>query len=397
MQLKCSTHKFPGIYSGSVNGKDTVWTKRNFTNLEDAVKFSRSGESISEPSQRIKPANLIVDDVSGASVFSEWDPNGCALSAGVLSGLFHFPVDVGDVVLVLGATCSTISHLADVVGPTGQIRAVISSPLEHESAIAALLSTHSNVWVHESSHILGEFDQAVEDAALFRVKAEILKASSFEGSACVFSKLGVDADVEKRVLSSIFSYLGTFPSSPSLTSVIALYPYRMTPVTPASLGEYEQYLMHVLQPLCSDSPKSKLTVSANLWITLSVPLSFLASFHSSDDASDTDLICERLFDVVGSCVNRLGSFRPKEQLRLDPKYFSDTMLLLSRCRKVSLPKPVISPDTSTRMIEEVLASLLSGAGQAPPGFPSQTSPSVDPQLAYDLNQAALSRLVSRGV
>ena len=407
-ELKCSPHKFPCVYTGVAYGRNTVWTRRTFAHSEAVEKYRKSRTLGQSYSPIAKSMNILVDEGDNSSVYSEWDPRFCPLAAGVLSGLFHFPVGEGDVVYVLGATCSTISHLADLVGPAGQIRAVVNNALSYSSELVNLKSMHANVWVHESEGSLGELEVVSENEKLFRVKVGILKASYSKGSKCVFEKLGRDVGIRKRSLSSIFSFLGTFPSSPALTSIIAIYPAEITSLPTASLDSYEQYLMRILQPLCT-VPKSTEPSQGNLWITLSVPLTFLPT-PSSDDGSDTDLICERLFDVIGSCVNRLGSFRPKEQLRLDPKYFPNTILLLSRCRKGISKAPIIAVD-NTQLIEQVLASLLgsSGTGQgalpsaspedafgAPPGFPVRALP-LDPQLSFELRQAAAESRFARGI
>lgn len=395
MELKSSAHKFAGVYTGSAHGRNTLWTRHCSSHADAGLIFDRSRTLTPSP-MNANAMNLLIDEGSNCAVYREWDPRYCPLAAGVLSGLFHFPVGAGDIVFVLGASCSTLSHLADLVGSMGQIRAVMNESESHSFELRALKAMHANIWIKESRGALGEFDAVTEKEGLYRVKSELLKACDASGAASVFAKLSSDIEVRRRTLSKIFSFLGTFPVSPGLTSIIALYPTGIPPVTASSLGAYEQYLMRILQPLCT-VPKPNGFSSGNLWITLSVPFTFLAP-PTSDDGSDTDIICEHLFDVVGSCVNRLGSFRPKEQLRLDSQFFQNTVLLLSRCRK-GAPKAIISADSNTRIIEQVLASLFPSEGPeisidhalgAPPGFPTRVVP-VDPQLAFDLQQAAQSR------
>lgn len=68
------------------------------------------------------------EDESGLSTKTEyrvWNPFRSKLAAGVLGGLDHIHIEPGKKVLYLGAASGTsVSHVADVVGPTGTVYAV---------------------------------------------------------------------------------------------------------------------------------------------------------------------------------------------------------------------------------------------------------------------------------
>lgn len=58
-----------------------------------------------------------------------WNPFRSKLAAGILGGLSEIYVAPGAKVLYLGAASGTsVSHVADVVGPTGSVYAVEFSP-----------------------------------------------------------------------------------------------------------------------------------------------------------------------------------------------------------------------------------------------------------------------------
>ncbi len=58
-----------------------------------------------------------------------WDPHRSKLCGAIKKGLKNFPFDLGSKVLYLGAsTGTTISHISDIVGPSGEIYAVEISP-----------------------------------------------------------------------------------------------------------------------------------------------------------------------------------------------------------------------------------------------------------------------------
>jgi fibrillarin-like pre-rRNA processing protein len=57
--------------------------------------------------------------------FREWDPTRSKLAAAILNGLTQMPIKPGSKVLYLGAsTGTTVSHVADIVGPNGIVYAL---------------------------------------------------------------------------------------------------------------------------------------------------------------------------------------------------------------------------------------------------------------------------------
>ncbi|KAF2843773.1 Fibrillarin [Patellaria atrata CBS 101060] len=111
-------HRYPGVFIA--RGKEDMLVTRNLT----------PGESV-YGEKRISVQTTIPDSVNGevapaTSVeYRVWNPFRSKLAAGILGGLEDIYMKPGSKVLYLGAASGTsVSHVADIVGPTGTVFAV---------------------------------------------------------------------------------------------------------------------------------------------------------------------------------------------------------------------------------------------------------------------------------
>jgi len=68
---------------------------------------------------------IAIDDTEGKREYRVWNPFRSKLAAAILGGVEHIWIKPGSKVLYLGAASgTTVSHVSDIVGPTGQVYAV---------------------------------------------------------------------------------------------------------------------------------------------------------------------------------------------------------------------------------------------------------------------------------
>ncbi|KAJ3125351.1 hypothetical protein HK098_000358 [Nowakowskiella sp. JEL0407] len=87
------------------------------------------------PGESVYGEKLISVDEDGMKVeYREWNPFLCNIAAAVLGGIDSIWLNPGDKVLYLGAANgASVSHISDIVGPTGMVYAVeISRQCEHD-------------------------------------------------------------------------------------------------------------------------------------------------------------------------------------------------------------------------------------------------------------------------
>jgi rRNA 2'-O-methyltransferase fibrillarin len=102
-------HRHAGIFVA--RGKEDLLVTKNLT----------PGESV------YGEKRISVDDAEGTGKveYRVWNPFRSKLAAGILGGIDQIHIAPGKKVLYLGASSgTTVSHVADVVGPTGQVFAV---------------------------------------------------------------------------------------------------------------------------------------------------------------------------------------------------------------------------------------------------------------------------------
>ena len=111
-RLAVEPHKrFPGVFIGHQKG-DTLLT-RNMV-----------------PGKAVYGEKLMaVDGPEGSVEYREWNPYRSKIGACILQGFNHMEIKPGATVLYLGAASgTTVSHVSDIVGPTGRVYGVEFSP-----------------------------------------------------------------------------------------------------------------------------------------------------------------------------------------------------------------------------------------------------------------------------
>lgn len=107
-------HRHAGIFIAE--GKEHLLVTKNLV----------PGESVyGEKRISVETAAQADDAVSTKTEYRVWNPFRSKLAAGVLGGLDHIHIEPGKKVLYLGAASGTsVSHVADIVGPEGTVFAV---------------------------------------------------------------------------------------------------------------------------------------------------------------------------------------------------------------------------------------------------------------------------------
>ena len=285
---------------------------------------------------------------------------------------------------------------------------------------------YPNVWVNMPGP--GEdYNPLIEHEDLREIKSLLVKAchASDEGhngesrpSNSTFGSLSNPND-RMTTLSTIFGFMGTFPTIPPISALICLFPPNLPPINPETLISYEQYLIRNVQPVCGVyMSASKVGLPpASFWVVMALPMQSSkssayqapsATATSSEESGDTEYCCERIFDVLSSSSADGRGVRPKEQLRLDSAYFPSTILLLSRYRAKSTPgKLSASPSSSETTpglsgpfqgfddatIQQAFASLY----VPPPSQPMEQPPPLSDREIRDAAMSVLNAYSSRSI
>ncbi|OAP56110.1 rRNA 2'-O-methyltransferase fibrillarin [Fonsecaea erecta] len=111
-------HRHPGVFVAR-GGKEDLLVTKNLTPGESVYGEKR----ISVDSPSTNPADP--DAPPTKTEYRVWNPFRSKLAAGILGGLDDIYIRPGASVLYLGAASGTsVSHVADIVGPTGRVYAV---------------------------------------------------------------------------------------------------------------------------------------------------------------------------------------------------------------------------------------------------------------------------------
>lgn len=113
-------HRHPGVFVAR-GGKEDLLVTKNLTPGESVYGEKRI--SVDAPSN---PGTDGEETPAGTKVeYRVWNPFRSKLAAGILGGLDDIYIKPGASVLYLGAASGTsVSHVADIVGPTGRVYAV---------------------------------------------------------------------------------------------------------------------------------------------------------------------------------------------------------------------------------------------------------------------------------
>lgn len=111
-------HRHPGVFVA--RGKEDMLVTKNLTPGESVYGEKRiSVETPSTPAANGDP------NPATKTEYRVWNPFRSKLAAGILGGLDDIFIKPGSKVLYLGAASGTsVSHVADIVGPTGTVFAV---------------------------------------------------------------------------------------------------------------------------------------------------------------------------------------------------------------------------------------------------------------------------------
>lgn len=111
-------HRHPGVFVAR-GGKEDLLVTKNLTPGESVYGEKRI--SVDSPSQGTEGEAAPATKTE----YRVWNPFRSKLAAGILGGLDDIYVKPGASVLYLGAASGTsVSHVADIVGPTGRVYAV---------------------------------------------------------------------------------------------------------------------------------------------------------------------------------------------------------------------------------------------------------------------------------
>ena len=121
-QLIQEPHRHPGVFVA--RGKEDMLVTKNLTPGESVYGEKR----IAIENSTLPLTNGDVADQSAVATKTEyrvWNPFRSKLAAGILGGLDDIFIKPGAKILYLGAASGTsVSHVADIVGPTGTVYAV---------------------------------------------------------------------------------------------------------------------------------------------------------------------------------------------------------------------------------------------------------------------------------
>ncbi|KAK3716997.1 Small subunit processome complex component [Vermiconidia calcicola] len=113
-------HRHPGVFVA--RGKEDLLVTKNLTPGE--AVYGEKRIAIETPSTSIDTTNGDTP-IATKTEYRVWNPFRSKLAAGILGGLEDIHMKPGSKVLYLGAASGTsVSHVADIVGPTGTVFAV---------------------------------------------------------------------------------------------------------------------------------------------------------------------------------------------------------------------------------------------------------------------------------
>ena len=265
----------------------------------------------------------------------------CPLSEGVLSGLYHFPLVSGNVLLTLEASFQALLQCCNIVGKTGQVHAVINPAVVSEAQLGFLRRWYRNIWFVETKGT--PYDPVVDRAHQLRLRASLIHGS--DDTKSVLHNLRN----ETEILSTIFSYMGTFPTSPITTVINRIPPHLKDPFTSSSLSRvYADYFNKHVRPITSHLAQRQ----SSFWM--------MGCYHL-DDSLSADQCGETLIRIqsAAACTSSESSFiKPKEQLRI-----GSLMVLISKFKKswtLGPPPPLQTSLDDNETIRSAIASICGG-------------------------------------
>ncbi|KAI4116162.1 MAG: hypothetical protein Q9206_007300 [Seirophora lacunosa] len=118
-------HRHPGVFVA--RGKEDMLVTKNLTPGESVYGEKRIAVESSSPAlpNGDSTTNPLPATVATKTEYRVWNPFRSKLAAGILGGLDEIFIRPGSKILYLGAASGTsVSHVADIVGPAGTVYAV---------------------------------------------------------------------------------------------------------------------------------------------------------------------------------------------------------------------------------------------------------------------------------
>ena len=128
----------------------------------------------------------------------------------------------------------------------------------------------------------------------------------------------------ESVIETVMQYITAAPLGHSIDCIVVFYPPDQPPISLDTIGDYEQHLIRTLQPICV---LAKSLNTSSYWISIVLKMTDTDSYH------ETDIICDRIFDILAEFAKPSGTIRPKEQLKIDEKFMRGTIMLSARYRR----------------------------------------------------------------
>lgn len=124
----------------------------------------------------------------------------------------------------------------------------------------------------------------------------------------------------------ILSFLRPAHLLPMVSTLIVCQPLSLPDLNLSSLPLYEQHLVETIRPICADLDANRVS---SFWLLLTIQLD---SEWAVNNCTEVDMLCERVFDLLATFTPIAGNIRPREQLRLDPRYLGEAVILVARYR-----------------------------------------------------------------
>jgi hypothetical protein len=326
--------------------------------------------------------DVLVKSGEETQVYRSWDPTRCPLAAGILSGLYHFPFKSGDIVTVCHCSCITITHLADIVGPTGQVRGIVGRNECTRAELEFIQTHYDNVWLSYDCNWGGwsEGSNTESQPILPMVFGEPIYLSGVERvlrAGCVQSRspLHVLSTISASVISNVMEFMGVFPTSPLATTVLCFMPTDCSDISSESMLECEEYLRSSLESQVCSSKIRNITDSMRdaslgmVWVIMALRV------RPGITSDEINICCERVVEVMSSdeTIASNGGLRPKEQLLLDTTFMPNTVLLVTKYRRSSSTRTSSRQSPSGELIDTVDFNLP----------PASTPPIPPPSIEFD--------------
>lgn len=124
--IEINSHPLPGVYCVSI-GNSKRKSGRFPVSILCTLRVSLTGDmsdgELQEPHFDHGPIRITYQ--GNYTLLRPWSPSTCIFAAAIQHRLVHFPIRPRNKIFVIGASLHTLSHLADILGPTGVLVGVL--------------------------------------------------------------------------------------------------------------------------------------------------------------------------------------------------------------------------------------------------------------------------------